>query len=176
VLRNLAVIACVVCGLVLIFIGSQSWLENRAVERAVDTFLIALQQGDRDTVLSLLNPHLRSVVERQSDDEALATFGEPLSGISYRIQQVKINGLDAVAHMWIEREGFIMQPTIHLTRDVSTRWKILKLDDLTIDPLWDDLQRERARRSDEELAQNLKAALQTRPGITVERHADEKSP
>jgi hypothetical protein len=74
-----------------------------------------------------------------------------------------------MAQLWIEKDGFVIQPRVHLIRSETSLWKISHIENLQIDPLWEDVQRELARQSGENLAKEIGEALRGRPGVTVER-------
>ncbi len=166
--RKLVAGALVVAGLSLIVVGVQKWLDNQAAAEVVHAFMNAVKKGDRETALSLLQPQQRALVERRRNDEQ-DPFRTPEAGVTFRIHHIEISGVHARAQLWIEKEGFVVQPTIHLHRSETGRWKIGVIENLQIDPRWEDLQQERGRATDERLATELGDALKVKPGVTVQR-------
>jgi len=63
VVYKLATGALVGVGLFLLAIGVQRWLDQRSAARVADTFMTAVERGDRETVLSLLLPASRARIE-----------------------------------------------------------------------------------------------------------------
>jgi len=63
VVYKLATGAIVAVGLFLLALGVQRWLDQRSAAHVADTFMTAVERGDRETVLSLLLPAARARIE-----------------------------------------------------------------------------------------------------------------
>lgn len=155
-------------GVLLIVIGVQRVLDRRAAERVAEAFMTALIEGDRATLLSLLPPESRAALEHDDADEhQLEWVSEP--GVRCRIHHVQVQGAQAEARLWIEKNGFTLKPLLRLRRSGTRVWKISGVDDLQVDKRWNDLQRERGRIDGEQLARELTDALGHLPNVRVER-------
>lgn len=155
-------------GLSLIVYGVQSWLDHRAAARVAKTFLQALRDGDRELALSQLSTAQRQAVEDRTD-HANSSFWSPEPEMNFRLMQTQIDGDTAFVQYWINKNGFVLKPIFHLRRNETRSWKIVRIENLQIDPRWLDLENERARQAGENLANELAKALKERPGTTVER-------
>jgi hypothetical protein len=168
-LRRLTTGALVALGLWLIALGVQRWLDHRQAASIVEQFLHALLEGNRDGVLAHLGPNLREELEARS---ATSAFRVPHPGVQHRIRRIEIAGDRAAAHLWIAREGFVLQPLVRLHRSPTGRWQVAGVENVRIDPLWLDLEAARSRLANEQLAEQLSEALKDRPDVSVERRGE----
>ena len=168
--RRLTSVALVAAGLWLVTVGAQRWYVNRQVNQLVHAFMDALKSGNRERALLYLEPDKRALAEtkfrRQTEDR---TFWTPNPRLTYRIHHVRVDGQRAESELWIEKDGYVLKPLIHIVRSETGLWKIDHIEGLHIDPLWKDQWRDRGRIEGEELAEELAAALKGREGISVER-------
>ena len=151
--------ALVAAGLLLVALGVQKWFDNRQAAETVDAFMYAVQQGDRDAALSLLDPEQRRIAENR---RRIARW-TPDPALEYRIHHIDISGDDASAQLWIEKEGVVVQPTLTLQRSETGRWKI------DVDRMWEDLWWARVGKQGEQMAHELSEALKGRPGVGIRR-------
>ena len=173
-LRRLVVAALVAVGLGLVARGIDHRLTARAVGRVADSFIAAVLQGDREAMLSHLTPELRSKVETGGGESW--THLVPQLGVRCRLRAVELVGIDAAVPLRLEKDGFRIEPVLHLRRREPGVWQITRIDKIDIDPRWLDLQREHARIENEKLARELTEALKNHPGVTVERGDSADSP
>ena len=166
--RKLAIGALVIAGAGLIVAGGQKWLDARSAAGTVRQFMTAVRDGDRETVYSLLPPAQKKIAQA-ADEDGRPNRWLPNPGVSYRLHSLDISGIEGKARLWIEKNGFVIKPTMHLRRSDTGQWKILRIEDLEVDRLWQDLMQTRARITGENLANELTDALQGRPGVAVER-------
>lgn len=167
-IRKLAIVALVIAGAGLVVAGGQKWLDGRSAAKTVRQFMTALRDGDRETVWSLLPPKQKKIA--QADHEhGRADKWLPHPGVTYRLHSLEISGAECQARLWIEKNGFVVKPTIHLRRSDTGQWKILRVENLKVDPRWKDLLETRGHIAGEELANELADALKNRPGVSVER-------
>ena len=89
--------------------------------------------------------------------------------MSYRVHHVEMDGDVARVQMWMDKDGFVLEPVFHLRRTKSSSWKIDRIENLKVDPRWHDIQEERARKADEAVNNELNTALKHRPGVSVKR-------
>lgn len=163
-LGKLTLVGASACGLLLIVLGVQNVLDRRAAEQVTHSFMSAVLEGDRATLLTLLAPRDRAAVGRDA-----FTGWESEMGVTYRIHHIEMQGRSAEAHLRIEKGVFSLKPSLHLQRSETGQWKVAGIDDLQIDPRWNDLQRARGRTEGEELARELTEALGKLPNVDVER-------
>ena len=159
VVSKLTTGALVSVGLLLVAWGIQKWFDNRQAAETVDAFMHAVEQGDRDAALALLDPRQRRVAEGKRQ---IARW-EPDPGLEYRIHHIDISGDDASAQLWIEKDGIVVQPTLTLHRSETGQWKI------DVDRIWEDLRQARSRKQGEQLANELSETLKGRPGVVIDR-------
>ena len=167
-LRKLTIAGLIIAGMLLVVSGAQKWLDQRAARKVLDSFIVALKEGDREQALALLDSQQRDDVEAGTRGDNADSW-TPHRNLKYRIHHIEISGNRAMAQLWIEKDGFVIQPRVHLIRSETSLWKISHIENLQIDPLWEDVQRELARQSGENLAKEIGEALRGRPGVTVER-------
>ncbi|MEX0716775.1 MAG: hypothetical protein WD066_09315 [Planctomycetaceae bacterium] len=170
--RRIAVAALTIAGLFLVARGTQWWLDVRAVRVVVGEYLDALRAGDRARALGCLAPERRAEIEaREKSGTDVADRSLPDPGWTWRVHHVDLAGNAAVAELWIEKDGFKIQPRLHLSRAPGLRWKIAGIEPVEIDPRWEDLRRAQARAADERTALELEHALADRPNVRVKRLA-----
>jgi hypothetical protein len=162
--RRIAVAILFLAGAALIALGVRNQLRQREAVDVVNAFLTAIQKGDRDAALACLQTGPGGGSTLASSDFPLWT---PAPDVSCRVTELEIDGDTARAKVRIERDGFVLEPTLHLVHDSS--WKIARIDDLKIDPRWLEMQREAARLQGERHAGELQRALKGREGVTVRR-------
>jgi len=167
-IRRAAIALLVVLGGWLIVVGIQGGIEKRRALRVVDGFLEAVRDGDRDVAYSFLEADRRAEFEARWSNGG-SPFGKPTAGFSWRVNALEIKGNDARAQLFIEKDGFVLEPVIHLVRTPTTSWKIRRIDNLRVDPRWEDIQRELSRKDGEATARELQDALRGRKGVTVKR-------
>ena len=157
-------------GLFAVAIGVQRWFDTRAAESVVHALMASVQSGDRDAMLGLLTPDRRDVV---ADAPSTMAGGENAwkkqRGMSYRIRNVEINGDRAVASVTVEKDGYVVQPTVYLQRGETSRWKSDRIEDLQEDPRYLKDVQAYERQQGEQLAEELKEAFDGRDGVTIER-------
>lgn len=167
-IRRMGVPLLVIAGLALVVFGGQRWLDNRAAAGVVKTFVAALVSGDREVALLQLSAEQRQNVEEKTGG-ADAAFWAPAPSMSYRVHHVELNGDTALVQMWMDKDGFVLEPVFHLRRTETSSWKIDRIENVKVDPRWHDIQKERARLADEAVKDELSEKLKKRPGVTVER-------
>lgn len=89
---------------------------------------------------------------------------------------MRIDGDRAVADVSIEKDGYILQPTIHLLRGATARWKIDRIENMQVDPQYRKDRRAYQRQQGEQLAEELNEALEGKRGVTIERVTISRSP
>lgn len=166
--RNLFVIVLVAAGLLLVVNGAYKWLDNNSVRTAVATYVHALRTGNREAALDALHPQQRVLVEEQMRNQP-ASMWTPDLDVEYRVHSVSINGDRARAKLWIEKEGYVIQPTLSLARSETGHWKIDRVDPIAVDPVWEDRQEKQSRAEGRDLANELGEALRGKPGVSIER-------
>jgi len=124
VLRKLTI-----AGLLLVVSGAQKWLDQRATRKVLGSFIVALKEGDREQALALLDSQQRDDVEARTRGDNADSW-TPHRNLKYRIHHVEISGNRAVAELWIEKEGFVIQPQVHLNRTDTSLWKISHIENL----------------------------------------------
>ncbi len=167
-LRKLTLLGAVAAGVLLITLGAQKMLDRRAAEQVARTFMAALTEGDRATLLTLLPPENRAALEDSDSDEHPLQWVQE-TGVTYRIHHIDMQGEVADVRLWIEKDGFNLKPLLRLKQSDTGVWKVAGIDDLDIDRRWEDLQRERGREDGEQLAEELAEALGDLPGVEVDR-------
>lgn len=165
--RRVIVALLVLAGSAMVVLGGQRWLDNRAATKVVKSFIAALIEGDRDTALSHLTAEQRSLFERKAD--AAPELWTPAPAMKYRVHHVEMNGETARVQIWMDKDGFVIEPVFHLRRTESSSWKIERIEKLEVDPRWHDVLKERARLRDAAAMQELSEALKHRRGVKVER-------
>ncbi|MFQ5730349.1 MAG: hypothetical protein ACE5KM_00180 [Planctomycetaceae bacterium] len=173
-IRRIAVLLLAVAGGWLLLTGIQRWLDRRAAQDVVNGFLTAIRDGDRDAALSHLEADRREEVEAAFQSSAGGEWA-PLSGIAWRINEFAIDGDSARAKLFIEKDGFVLEPVMHLVRTATSSWKVLRIEDLQADPRWQDLKREAARIEGDETARELADALKGQPGVSVQRPSAQRN-
>jgi hypothetical protein len=164
--RRIAVALLLLAGAGLVALGVQNWLRRREAVNVVNAFLSAIQEGNRRGAIDCLQtgPAPGGAAAFTGADSPLWT---PTPDVACRITEMEFDGDTARAKVWIEKDGFVLEPTLHLVHDSS--WKIARIEDLKVDPLWLELQRDAARRQGDRDAADLQRALKDRPGVTVQR-------
>ena len=169
-LRRWITIAVAAVAVLLIARGVQKWLDHHSAKQVVVGFVTALKEGNAEAALSLLNPLQRDTFEsklaQMTGDEEFWTADPEFE---FRIHHVDVDGDDAVAHVWIDKQGYVLKPMIHLHRNDLNRWKIGQIENLEIDPRWEDRRYERAKQQGRDLAAELEDALGDQSGVDVER-------
>jgi len=163
-------------GLFAVAIGVQRWFDSRAAESVVHSLMAAIQAGDRDAMLGLLTPDRRIVADAPSTRAGGENAWKRQRGMSYRIREMEINGDRAVASVTIEKDGYEVQPTVYLQRGEAARWKIDRVEDLQEDPRYLKDVHAFERQQGEQLAEELKEALDGRDGVTIERVTTSETP
>lgn len=152
----------------LVVIGVQSWLDQRAAMAVVNGFLHAVEEGDRETALSFLEASRRDeIAPGLSDPDSPVWL--PTPGVQHRINEFAIDGDTAAAKVWIEKDSFLLEPVIRLQRVETGSWKIVEIEQLTIDPKWEQLVKQRAQNADQETNRELQDALNGRAGTSITR-------
>ena len=149
-------------GVWLLTIGIRQWLEYRNVEDVVDSFVVAVLQGDQARARLLLQPELRAKVDQQTPSDG-ASFWKSSPGFHYRIQQIEIDGDSAVALARIQQRHFILKTEMRLRRDHAGQWKIGHIESRREDAI-------EARRLAQAKADNERAAADIADalGVSVE--------
>lgn len=168
-IRRLIAGIIIAVGLFSVAIGVQRWFDANAAETVVHSLMAAIESGDRAAALALLTPDRRSMVDVPPALEEPENAWEKQQGISYRIRGIEISGDRAVASVTIERDGYILQPTVYLQRGSTARWKVDRVENLQVDPRYLKDRRAYQRQQGERLADKLREALEGRPGVTIER-------
>ena len=166
--RRLIITSLVVSGIALIVSGTQKWLEKREVVAVVHSLMTALKKGDRQTVHSLLPPNHPELSDRSKGNQN-PDFWSPDPNLSYKIHDSWINGDIATVIVRIQKDGYRLQPTIHLKRSQTARWKIHDIENLQVDPRWYDQLKAQSREEGEQTARELEELLKGKPGIVIER-------
>lgn len=164
-LGKLATAGLCIVGIWLIALGVQRWLDHRDATQVVHRFAAALQRGDRPALLALFSPERQAQMESRFSE----VRGTAPVEFTYRIHHVQLDGREASAQLWIESNGFVMQPTMTLVRPPDGGWRIDRIDRLNIDPRWRDFEEKRMQAAGEALAKELRNALSGAPGVIVER-------
>jgi len=161
--RRIAVAILFLAGAALIALGVRNWLRQREAVEVVDAFLTAIRDGDRNAAVDCM--------ETGPGGSAIAgpdfPLWTPAPDVVCRVTDLEIDGDTARAKVRIERDGFVLEPTLHLVHKSS--WKIARIDDLKVDPQWVEMHREAARRQGERTAGELQQALKSHDGVTVQR-------
>jgi hypothetical protein len=164
----LIITTLVVSGIALIVSGTQKWLEKREVVTVVHSLMTALIKGDRRTVHSLLPPNHPELSNRFKENQNPDIWsGDP--DLSYKIHDSRINGDKATVIVRIQKAGYQLQPTIHLIRSETARWKISDIENLQVDPRWYDQLIAQSRAEGEQAARELEELLKGKPGVVIER-------
>lgn len=159
----------IAAGLFCVVIGIQRWFDARAAKSVVHALMHAVQTGDRETAFSLLHPDRRQLAELAAADDSSARSWQKQTGLTYHIEGLELQGDVAVARITVEKSGYLLQPAVHLRRGEAARWKIDRFEGLQVDPQYLKDRRAYERHQGEQLAKRLEAALQNRPGVTIER-------
>ena len=166
--RRLIITTLVVSGIALIVSGTQKWLEKREVVAVVHSLMTALKKGDRQTVHSLLSPNHPELSDRSNENQNPDIWSlDP--DLSYKIYDSRINGDKATVIVRIQKAGYRLQPTIHLIRSKTARWKIHDIENLQVDPRWYDQLEAQSRAEGEQSARELEKLLKGKPGVVIER-------
>lgn len=169
--RRLAFGAMVLGGIALVAVGVQKYLDTRAASQVASRFMTALAAGDRVSALSLVHPDRLAEFEARQDPND-ASLQLPQVDLEFRIHHVDISGDRAEVQLVIEKNGFVLQPVVHLLRSKTSLWRVDRIDRLEVDRRWDDLletRAEAARQAGQQLAEELKQALEASEGVEVER-------
>ena len=166
--RRLTITALVVSGIALIVSGTQKWHENREVVAVVHSLMTSLKKGDRQAVHSLLPPNHPELSDRSKGIQS-PDIWSPDPDLTYKIHDSRINGDKAVVIVRIQKAGYRLQPTIHLIRSKTARWKINDIENLQVDPRWYDQLEAQSRAEGEQTARELEKLLKEKPGIVIER-------
>ncbi len=110
-------------GIWLLTLGVRQWLEYRDVKDVVDSFVVAVMQGDQARARLLLQPGLRDKADEQSASGE-ASIWKVSPGFSYRIQQLDVADDSAIALARIQQQYFVLKARMRLHRDRSGQWKI----------------------------------------------------
>ena len=146
----------------------QNWLDQRAAIAVVQGFLDAVEEGDRERAFSFLDAAIREEIGPALQDPESPVW-LPMPGVQHRVNEFAIDGDTAQAKVLIEKNGFRLEPIVHLQRVETGSWKIVKIDRISIDPKWKALQRQRAQNAAQETNRELQDALNGQPGATVSR-------
>ena len=157
-----------VAGLFLVAVGVHKWCTNREVTAAVDSFMTAIVNGDRATVLSLLDTQPRGILESARAQKELLIW-RPTPGLAYRVQQIDISGQRAAVRLRIFSDQFSVQPIMRLRRDRAGEWKVGQLEEWSPTRSAERRHRERERREGDRLAKQLADALGTDLHRTVKQ-------
>ena len=176
VVRRLIAGFVIAFGLFAVAIGVQRWFDSRAAESVVHALMAAVQSGNRDAMLGLLTPDRRVVADAPSTRAGGKNAWKKQRGMSYRIREMEINGDRAVASLTVEKDGYEVQPTVYLLRGETARWKIDRIEDLQKDPRYLKDVQAYERQQGEQLAEELKEALDGRDGVTIERMTTSGAP
>ena len=166
--RRLIITTLVVTGIALIVSGTQKWLEKREVVAVVHSLMTALIKGDRQAIHSLLPPNHPELFDRSNGNQNPEIWS-PDPGLSYKIHDSRINGDKATVIVRIQKAGYRLQPTIHLIRSKTARWKINDIENLQVDPRWYDQLEAQSRAEGEQAARELEELLKGKRGIVIER-------
>lgn len=175
-IRRLIAGVVVAVGLLSVAIGVQRWFDARAAEGVVHSLMAAVESGNRAASLRLLTPDRRKIVDLSSAMADGGNVWQKQPGMSYHIRGMQIDGDRAVASVTIERDGYILQPTVYLQRGAASRWKIDRVEDMQVDPQYLKDRRAYQRQQGEQLAEELREALDGRPGISIERVTISETP
>lgn len=169
--RRLALGAMVLGGISLVVVGIQRYLDTQAASQVATRFMNALAAGDRETALSLVH-HNRLAEFQASQDARVSPNRLPEVNFDFRIHHVDISGRRAEVQLVVEKGGFALQPVVHLLRSDTSLWRVDRIDRLEVDPRWNDLLEVReaaARQAGQQLAEELKKALEESEGVEVDR-------
>ena len=165
-MKKIASLAFVAVAIWFIIIGGQKWLHTRDVNAVVHQFFTAVEQGKTSSAQKLLSTKLRAAAKTELQKKD-ATLPLPEPGLTHSIHNTKITGKTAIVSVVIEKQGFVLKPIVHLEKSSTNRWQITAIKNLTKDPLWEDVQHERSRQQDNQLANQLKQAFTGRKGVTI---------
>ncbi len=166
--RRLIITTLIVSGIALIVSGTQKWLEKREAVAVVHSLMTALKEGDRHRVHSLLPPNHPELSDRSKGNQN-PDIWSPDPDLTYKIHDSRIDADKAVVIVRIQKAGYRLQPTIHLIRSKTARWKINHIEDLQVDPRWYDQLKAQSRAEAEQTARELEELLKGKPGIVIER-------
>ena len=167
-LRRIVIAILFAAGAGLVVLGIQHWLERRKATAVVIGFLEAVASGDRQRAFSFLEATRRDEAEFGFGRKD-AAFWKSTERAKFRINELEITGDTARVKVWIEKDGFVLEPVVYLVRTETLSWKITRIESLNVDPQWDDIQREISRQKGKQDAQELREALQGRKGVTIRR-------
>ncbi len=166
-MKKIASLVFVAVAFWFIIIGGQKWLHTRDVNAVVHQFFTAVEEGKTSSAQKLLSTKLREAAKAglQKKD---ATLPLPEPGLTHSIHKTKVTGKTAIVNVVIEKQGFVLKPIVYLEKSSTNRWQITAINNLTKDPLWEDVQREQARQQDNQLDNQLKQAFAGRKDITIQ--------
>ena len=167
-IRRIMILLLSLVGGYLVVTGVQHWLDRRAATQVLNEFLTAVRDGDRETALAHLEAERRAEVESELQTSGDGTW-TPMAGIAWRINELELGEADGYAKLFVEKDGFIVEPIVHLVRTSTSSWKIDRIEQLAVDPRWQALRRDAARKQGDETAHELEKALRGQPGIEVRR-------
>jgi hypothetical protein len=168
VIRRLIAAGLIAVGVGIVALGIRTGVDHHRANQVVRTLMEAVERGDRSTALSVLHPKQRARAELWPANSA-ADDWSPVPGITWRVHHLALNGDRAIARLWVEKQGYVVEPRIGLRRGTDGSWQVDAIDGLTVDPRWDDAQQELHRAANDRLASELSEALEGRPGVAVIR-------
>jgi hypothetical protein len=168
VVRKLTTLMLLAAGCWLIVVGARKWFDHREVAGVVSAFMDATRDGNRDALLTSLEPSKRIVAEARQKAAGVPEW-KPIPDLKYRIHHINIAGGNAEAELLVERDGFHIRPVIQLRRSITSVWKVARIDKLEVDPRWLDLQEQQSRLAGQQIAADLAKALEGREGVSVDR-------
>lgn len=133
-----------------------AWRNDGEIRVVVLSFFQAVADGRPAEALTHFSDRFRSALR----DHVRASAG--LSGVVTDEVQIHVLSVDqqtdraASAQVSISKQGFSLKPTVRLQRTKDSTWKIVRIDDVDVDPHWIRIQ---AHEAGEQLAEEFSEKL-----------------
>lgn len=135
-----------------------AWRENDRLRQTSLAFLDDLSSGRKDRALRFLAGDYRQQVERDWKSEFDQAW-QATADLSLRVLSVSRQDNAAEVRVSIAKDGFSIEPLLHLRRIGPGDWKITQIDHVAVDPRWQRYQDQEAADAAEKIAEELTQKL-----------------
>ena len=160
-LRRTYLLPVLALGIAFIWFGLNRWFQQSSARTTAIEYVQAVMLSDKEGILSHTHPHLRDKAERELGDFAFKKSERPEDYIIRVHHSRKTGEQDSLARLLnedivdsrmaaqlarptmlvkviVEKDGYQVKPEVHLEQFDDCEWYVTWVEDLEIDPRWQD--------------------------------------
>lgn len=135
-----------------------TWRVESVQRKTVADFFEAISLGRKDAALAFLSDEYRNAI-LISGNSSWNQPWEPTGETTSRILSVRQSSSAAEVCLAITKQGFSLKPTVHLSRQPDSSWRITRIEGIDVDPRWTRWKAREAQDAEEALAEEITERL-----------------